>query len=410
MDIAHRLAPPSARHWFGSDDFGRDVLTRCIYGARLSLTVGLLVVLVSLVCGTILGVVAGYVRRLDGLLMRVTDALMAFPDILLAIALMAALGASVYDVVIALGTVYTPRVARVARGGTLVLRELQFIEAAEALGATDRRVMLVHLLPNLLSPLLVQGTFIFAAAILTEAALSFLGAGVPPTNPDLGQHDRLRAAIHATGSVADPGARLLHRADRAVVADGRRRLARRARSPAASPDMTALAGRDATRRRAALGHRSAHAIPLRGPDRPRGGRRQLHAAPRRDVGHRRRIRQRQVGDLAVDHAPGAEPAGKNHRRQRDVPRTATCSACRTRDAQVRGNEIGMIFQEPMSSLNPLLTVGEQIAEVVRAHRGLGRAAADRHAIDMLARVQDPRSLRCARRNIRIASPAACASA
>jgi peptide/nickel transport system permease protein len=186
MDIAHRLAPPSARHWLGSDDFGRDVLTRCMYGARVSLTVGLVVVLVSLTCGTILGVIAGYVRQLDELLMRVTDALMAFPDILLAIALMAALGASAYDVVIALSTVYTPRVARVARGGTLVLRELQYIEAAEALGATDRRVMLVHLLPNLISPLLVQGTFLFAAAILTEAALSFLGAGVPPTIPTWG--------------------------------------------------------------------------------------------------------------------------------------------------------------------------------------------------------------------------------
>jgi peptide/nickel transport system permease protein len=186
MDIAHRLAPPSGRHWFGSDDFGRDVLTRCMYGARISLTVGLLVVLVSLIFGTILGVIAGYIRRLDGLLMRVTDALMAFPDILLAIALMAALGASASDVVIALSTVYTPRVARVARGGTLVLRELQFIEAAEALGASDQRVMLVHLLPNLVSPLLVQGTFLFAAAILTEAALSFLGAGVPPTIPTWG--------------------------------------------------------------------------------------------------------------------------------------------------------------------------------------------------------------------------------
>ena len=186
MDIAHRLSPPSASHWFGSDEFGRDVLTRCIYGARLSLTVGIMVVLVSLACGTAIGVVSGYIRRLDGLLMRVTDALMAFPDILLAIALMAALGASVYDVVIALGTVYTPRVARVARGGTLVLRELQFVEAAEALGATDQRVMRVHLLPNLVSPLLVQGTFIFAASILTEAALSFLGAGVPPTIPSWG--------------------------------------------------------------------------------------------------------------------------------------------------------------------------------------------------------------------------------
>jgi peptide/nickel transport system permease protein len=186
MDIAHRLSPPSARHWLGSDDFGRDVLSRCIYGARLSLTVGLLVVLLSGVLGTLLGIIAGYVRRLDGILMRITDALMAFPDILLAIALMAALGASLYDVVLALGAVYTPRVARVVRGSTLVLRELQFVEAAEALGASDRRVMLVHLLPNLMSPLLVQCTFNFAAAILTEAALSFLGAGVPPTNPTWG--------------------------------------------------------------------------------------------------------------------------------------------------------------------------------------------------------------------------------
>ncbi|HEX3350894.1 MAG TPA: ABC transporter permease [Acetobacteraceae bacterium] len=186
MDVAHRLSAPSARHWLGSDDFGRDTLSRCMWGARLSLSCGLMVVLLSLVCGTVLGIVSGYVRRLDGLLMRVTDALMAFPDILLAIALMAALGASLFDVVIALAFVYTPRVARVARGATLVLRELQFVEASEALGASDGRVMLHHILPNLISPLLVQGTFIFAAAILTEAALSFLGAGVPPPNPTWG--------------------------------------------------------------------------------------------------------------------------------------------------------------------------------------------------------------------------------
>lgn len=186
MDIAHRLSPPSLAHWFGTDEFGRDTFSRCLFGAQLSLTVGFWTVLVSLVCGTTLGVISGYVRKLDGILMRVTDALMAFPDILLAIALMAALGASLTDVVIALGTVYTPRVARVARGATLVLRELQFVEAAEALGADTRRIITVHLLPNLLSPLLVQGTFVFAYAILTEAALSFLGAGVPPTSPTWG--------------------------------------------------------------------------------------------------------------------------------------------------------------------------------------------------------------------------------
>ena len=137
-------------------------------------------VIASLTCGNVLGV-SGYVRWLDGLLMRVTDALMAFPDILLPIALMAALGASLTDVVIALGTVYTPRVPR-----RHLLHELQFIEAAEALGASGTRVIVVHLLPNLASPLPVQGTFVFAFSILTEAALSFLGAGVPRTSPTWG--------------------------------------------------------------------------------------------------------------------------------------------------------------------------------------------------------------------------------
>jgi len=186
MDIAHRLAAPDMRHRLGSDEFGRDVLSRMLYGARQSLSVGALVVLVATVLGVIIGLVSGYIRRLDAALMRLTDAMMAFPDILLAIALMAALGPSMINVVIALGIVYTPRVARIVRGATLVLRELQFVEAAEALGASDFRIMAVHLLPNLASALIVQGTFVFGYAILTEAALSFLGTGVPPTTPTWG--------------------------------------------------------------------------------------------------------------------------------------------------------------------------------------------------------------------------------
>ena len=157
-----------------------------LYGARQSLSVGALVVLVATVFGVIIGLLSGYIRRLDAALMRLTDAMMAFPDILLAIALMAALGPSLFNVVIALGIVYTPRVARIVRGATLVLRELQFVEAAEALGASDARIMAVHLLPNLASALIVQGTFVFGYAILTEAALSFLGTGVPPTTPTWG--------------------------------------------------------------------------------------------------------------------------------------------------------------------------------------------------------------------------------
>ena len=186
MDIAHRLAPPGARHPLGSDDFGRDVLSRLLYGARLSLGVGALTVALATALGLAIGLAAGYVRRLDAALMRFTDALMAFPDILLAIALMAGLGPSMANVVLALGIVYTPRVARVVRGATLVLRELPFIEAARAMGASDLRIMAAHLLPNLASALIVQGTFIFGSAILTEAALSFLGAGVPPTTPTWG--------------------------------------------------------------------------------------------------------------------------------------------------------------------------------------------------------------------------------
>jgi len=186
MDIAHRLAAPSGRHFLGSDDFGRDVLSRLLFGARLSLTVGALVVALATTLGIVIGLLAGYVRKLDATLMRLTDALMAFPDILLAIALMAGLGPSLFNVVLALGIVYTPRVARIVRGATLVLRELPFVEAAQALGASDLRVMAVHLLPNLSSALIVQGTFIFGSAILTEAALSFLGTGVPPTTPTWG--------------------------------------------------------------------------------------------------------------------------------------------------------------------------------------------------------------------------------
>lgn len=186
MDILGRLKPPSAAHWFGTDEFGRDVLSRIMQGAQLSLLVGLLVVAVAAVLGTLLGLAAGYIRQLDGALMRLTDALMAFPDILLAIAFMAALGPSLFNVVLALGIVYTPRVARVVRAAALVVREMPYVEAATALGASTPRIVFGHILPNLISPIIVQATFIFAYAILTEAALSFLGVGVPPTTPTWG--------------------------------------------------------------------------------------------------------------------------------------------------------------------------------------------------------------------------------
>ena len=186
LSIMNRLQAPSALHWFGTDDFGRDVFSRVIHGGRLSLLVGFLVVLLSGVLGIALGLVAGFFRGADKVVSRLIDAMMAFPDILLAIALVAALGPSLLNVIIALGIVYAPRLARIVRASTLVIRELPFVEAARALGVPTRRIVTVHVLRNLVSPILVQGTFIFAYAILAEAGLSFLGVGVSPDIPTWG--------------------------------------------------------------------------------------------------------------------------------------------------------------------------------------------------------------------------------
>jgi peptide/nickel transport system permease protein len=186
LDVKARLYAPGPRHWFGSDDVGRDVFSRVVYGARLSMLVGSAVVGFSACFGMLVGLAAGYFRTLDNILMRVMDGLMAFPGIILAIALMASLGPSVLNVIVALGVVYTPRVARLVRGSVLVIRETAYVEAARALGKPDAWIILRHVLPNCLSPIIVQATFVFAAAVLSEAALSFLGVGVPPYVPSWG--------------------------------------------------------------------------------------------------------------------------------------------------------------------------------------------------------------------------------
>ena len=186
MRVAWRLRPPSAVNWLGTDEFGRDVLTRVMYGGRASLGIGLAVVLISVSVGATLGLLAGYFRALDGLIMRLVDAMMSLPDILLAIFLVAVLGPSPANVVLALAITYTPRVTRVVRGSTLVVRELPFVEAARTLGVSTWRIMTVHILLNIASPILVQATFIFAYAVLAEAGLSFLGTGVPPEIPTWG--------------------------------------------------------------------------------------------------------------------------------------------------------------------------------------------------------------------------------
>lgn len=186
LSIANRLHAPSFQFLFGTDDLGRDVFTRMLYAAQTSLAVGLAVVALASVIGIVLGLTSGFFRNLDAPVSRLIDAMMAFPDILLAIALVAALGASATNVVIALGVVYAPRLARVVRASTLVIRELPYVEAARALGVPTPVILIRHVLRNVTSPLLVQGTFIFANAILAEAGLSFLGVGISPDIPTWG--------------------------------------------------------------------------------------------------------------------------------------------------------------------------------------------------------------------------------
>ena len=205
--VLERLRGPSGAHLMGTDELGRDLYARIVHGARYSLAIAAMTALGSVVAGTLLGLIAGFFRRLDTPLMRLVDAMMSFPDILLAIALVAILGPSLVNVVLALVLVYTPRVARVVRASTLVVRELLFVEAVRALGVRTSRILWRHILPNLMSPILVQVSFIFAYAILAEAGLSFLGVGVPPEIPTWGTMvaGSQQYASQAIGVVLFPG-------------------------------------------------------------------------------------------------------------------------------------------------------------------------------------------------------------
>ena len=177
---------PNVSHWFGSDNIGRDVWTRTVYGARVSMTVAAAVSGISISLAIVIGLVAGYYRWADSVIMRVMDGLMSIPSVLLAMALMALLGGSVQNVIIAITAVETPRAVRVVRASVLTLREQMFVDAARALGAQPYRILALHIFPNLVVPLIVHATFVAAAAVLVEAYLSFLGAGPPPDVPSWG--------------------------------------------------------------------------------------------------------------------------------------------------------------------------------------------------------------------------------
>lgn len=187
QDFTQRVNPPSAGHWFGTDEFGRDIFSRVLYGARVTVVTSSAVVLLTVLAGTTLGLISGYVGGfVDSVIMRVMDVLMAFPGILLAIAVMALLGQGIGNLILALGIAYTPAFARVARSAVLSLRHQDFIEAARALGARSPLILVRHVLPNAMAPLLIQMSITFVYAIRAEASLSYLGLGTPPPNPSWG--------------------------------------------------------------------------------------------------------------------------------------------------------------------------------------------------------------------------------
>jgi peptide/nickel transport system permease protein len=183
---AKRTRPPGAEYWFGSDAFGRDIYSRVLYGARVSLLVGFAVAILSSLIGLGIGLVSGYIRGLDGIIMRIMDGMMSIPPILLAIALMALTRASVENVIMAITIAEIPRVSRLVRGVVLSLREQPYVEAAIAAGTTTPRIILRHILPNTIAPLTVQATYICGSAMIIESILSFIGAGTPPIIPSWG--------------------------------------------------------------------------------------------------------------------------------------------------------------------------------------------------------------------------------
>ena len=186
LNPINRLKPPSGDFWFGADFLGRDIYARTVYGTRISLTVGLAVAAISVAAGLVIGLMAGYVRWVDTIVMRIMDGVMAIPGVLLAIALISLTGAGVGNVIIAITVPEIPRVVRLVRSVVLSIREQPYVEAAVAGGTRLPKILWMHILPNTVAPLIVQATYVCASAIVIEAILSFLGAGTPPEIPSWG--------------------------------------------------------------------------------------------------------------------------------------------------------------------------------------------------------------------------------
>ena len=368
---AKRTRPPSELYWFGTDMLGRDIYSRTLYGARVSLIVGFAVAFLSSVVGMLIGVCAGYIRIIDAVVMRVMDGLMSIPSILLAIALMALTRGSVQNVIIAITVAEIPRVTRLVRGVVLSLREQPYVEAAVASGTRTPWVILKHILPNTLAPIMVQATFICASAMITEAILSFIGAGTPPIIPSWGNiMAEGRALWQVKPFIVFFPALFLSLTVLAVnlLGDGLR--------DALDPVWPSAS--DGAARRPTI------ADPFRHPGRC-GARRRGPVLPHRCRRDRRHRGESGCGKsvtsmsiLRLVNTPPGKMAGQIMFNGRDLLKLPEAEM-----RKLRGNDISMIFQEPMTSLNPVLTVGRQIGEALELHQGMDRKAATARAVEML---------------------------
>ncbi len=456
QDLLAINAGPSVHHWFGTDDLGRDILSRIIWGGRVSLRATFEIVALAIVVALPLGLLAGFLRGwVDSVTMRVMDALFSFPPLVLALTVAALLGGSINNVAVAIAIVFVPSFVRLIRGEVIGVREEAYIESAQSLGARPGRIMRTHVLPNVASPIIIQVALALGFALLAEAGLSFLGIGAQPPTPSWGDmlNEAYQFIFQAPLALVFPGLAIMVTVlSFNVVADGLRDAIGRGSAAGAGKGIrTRLRERRAAQATAAAGvaadgtsERSVAAPPI-DPDGPLPGSdgsvaangagpavtrtKPLEAGRPNGTGHLLDVEHLRVEfaingrswpvveDLSLSVEPGRTlglvgesgsgktvsalaimgllprpvaqvAAGAVHFEGRNLLELGAKEL-----RSVRGDQIAMIFQDPMSSLNPAFTVGNQIAEQVRAHRDVSRAEAKRIAVEMLGRVEIPDAAR-----------------
>ena len=403
MTMTARLRPPSELHWLGTDQLGRDLFYRVMLGARTSLGIAGAAVLMSLVLGLPIGMVAGFYRGgIDNALMRLVDTLLSFPVLLLALTISAMLGPSIPNAIIAIGVAFTPFLARIVRGEALRVTQMPYVEAARAAGATDLNLILRHVAPNVMPPIIVQATISLAFAVLAEAGLSFLGLGTQPPQSSWGlmiqaSRDYLDVAPW-TGLV--PGAAVAdHRARAQHVGRHSPRRFRPADEVRRNGQMSStaeplLASQDDTRRplvavddlRVEFKTDGGTIVAVDGVS--------FSIDPGETVclvgesGSGKSVTSLSLMRL-VEFGGGRISGGKLKFTPRTGDSVDLAKASQDFMRELRGNQIGMIFQEPMTSLNPVFTIERQLVDGLKAHRGLKRDDARARALELLRGVRVP---------------------